>query len=225
MNQGLHKPLTTLLRKEAGLTLVELMVTLFIASILLSLGGTQFSQFMSNNRMAAAANQINIALHTARTEAIKRNGSVTICATKDWNADKPDCEADATFADGAIMFIDAEGLDDPNAKVDDGDIVMKAFSPLDSSLSLKVADTSTTLSSKQFVSFGPSGFPNSTVNGNKMSYNFQLCDDRGDADTGAGIAAGRWISISPTGRPQMHRKKTTVEYTGNPNGGCGGGDS
>jgi len=206
---------------QQGLTLIELMLTLFIASIVLSFGGTQFSQFMANNRMAAAANQVNIALHTARTEAIKRNSTIAICASKSWNDDAPECDDGATFSDGAIMFIDSPAGTNPDLQPAGAADILKAFAPIDGGITLKVADSNETHEGAQFVAFGPTGFPVTRIAGVNGSFHFQLCDKRGNMDTGAGIAAGRWISITPTGRPQMHRKQSAVQFAGNPNGGCG----
>ena len=51
-------------------------------------------------------------------------------------------------------------------------------------------------------------------------YNIQICDRRGDVDTGAGIAAGRWIQVSPLGRQQLVRTRADIQSDRNPLGGC-----
>ena len=45
-------------------------------------------------------------------------------------------------------------------------------------------------------------------------------DARGDVDTGGGVAAGRWIQIGVTGRPQLYRMQAEVQSAANPVGGC-----
>jgi len=198
-----------------------MMITLFVVSILVSLAGTSFGTFMANNRMALAVNDINSVIHLARTEAIKRNASVSICASTSYYDASPDCDDGATFDDGWIMFIDAVDGNAANLKVDNGDKIIKGHGPASDDLILSVADASNPLSSRQFVSFQPSGYPYKSIGGKAAVVNFQICDSRGDKDTGGGIAAGRWVTITPTGRPQMHREKDAVEHKNNPNGGCG----
>jgi len=206
--------------RQAGLTIIELMVTLFVVSILVSLAGTSFSTFTQNNRMAIAVNDINSVIHLARTEAIKRNASVSICASTSYYDASPDCDASATFDDGWILFIDATSGNTPNLKVDSGDTIIKGHGPSSDGLILSVADTTNAITGIQFISFRPNGYPYKTIGGKPATVNLQLCDSRGNKDTGGGIAAGRWINITPTGRPQMHRDQTTVEHANNPNGGC-----
>jgi hypothetical protein len=49
----------------------------------------------------------------------------------------------------------------------------------------------------------------------------QICDTRGDRDTGQGVAAGRWIRIQPTGQPEIRRLRADLQDTDiNPLGGC-----
>ncbi len=45
-------------------------------------------------------------------------------------------------------------------------------------------------------------------------------DTDGDG-VGEDIAAGRWIQIGATGRPQLFRMRADVEGANNPTGGCG----
>ena len=111
-------------KRQTGLSLIELLVTLFVVSILLAIGGPQFSQFISNNRMAASVNEFNISLHLARTEAIKRNAFVTLCASSTWDSDDPTCDVNGDFSDGWIVFVDADFDEAPNLTFDlDNDLL------------------------------------------------------------------------------------------------------
>jgi len=207
---------------QQGLSLVELIVTLFVVSVLLSIGVPQFSQFVANNRMAASINEANIALHLARTEAIKRNSFVSICPSPDWDAINPSCDPNASFTEGWIVFIDADGDGTPNLSIDggNGDLVLQSHQAMNESMDLRVGDANGIIDGPQFMVFAPTGYPMQELNGNNAIFNLQLCDDRGVRDTGAGISAGRWINIGPTGRPQMHRTQDAVEHQNNPLGGC-----
>ena len=55
------------------------MVTVAVASILLALAVPSFNQMIVSGRLTAQSNEIATAMTLARSEAIKRNASVTLC--------------------------------------------------------------------------------------------------------------------------------------------------
>lgn len=61
-----------------GFTLLELMVTLAIAIILASIAAPSFRTMLASQRIQAASSDLNAHLMLARSEAIKRNASVTV---------------------------------------------------------------------------------------------------------------------------------------------------
>jgi type IV fimbrial biogenesis protein FimT len=63
-----------------GFTLVELMITLSVAVILVAIAVPSFRKITMANRLSTAADEVVVALHTARMEAIKRNSSVLFCS-------------------------------------------------------------------------------------------------------------------------------------------------
>jgi len=192
--------------RQGGYNLLELMVTLVIASMVLGIGIPSFTQFLANNRMAAAANDLVTSIHTARTEAVKRRQPVTLCASSNWSDAAPAC--DLAGGTGWIVFIDANA----DASVDGGDTVVQTHAPPAQGINLAVD-----AAAARYIQFGANGFPQQAAAGPAIT-NIQLCDERGNADTGGGIAAGRWIQIGPTGRPQTYRMQGEVQ--GNPVGGC-----
>ncbi|WP_109126182.1 GspH/FimT family pseudopilin [Dyella sp. C11] len=64
-----------------GFSLIELIVTLVIASIILAFAIPSFRAMIIANRLTTATNDIVDALNTARVEAVKRNGNVQFCAS------------------------------------------------------------------------------------------------------------------------------------------------
>jgi type IV fimbrial biogenesis protein FimT len=68
----------TLRRAARGFTLIELMVTLTILAIMLGLGVPAFRNFTDGQKVKSASYELSTSFAIARSEAIKRNTSVTI---------------------------------------------------------------------------------------------------------------------------------------------------
>lgn len=64
------------MKQQHGFTLIELMVTLAVLTILLTVGVPNFQSFMLKNRISTASNTLIGALNLARSEAIKRGVDV-----------------------------------------------------------------------------------------------------------------------------------------------------
>jgi len=61
---------------ERGVTLIELMVTIAIGGILLTVGAPMLSDYIANSRLRAAGEALLSEALYAQQEAIKRNGVV-----------------------------------------------------------------------------------------------------------------------------------------------------
>ena len=101
-----------------------------------------------------------------------------------------------------------------NGVVDAGEEVLNTHGPIAATISTINVDAGVSL---PYVSYASSGFTQQ-IGALVPIANIVLCDRRGDKDTGGGVAAGRFIQISPTGRPQIYRMKTEVQSS--PIGGC-----
>lgn len=66
--------------RSTGFTLIEMLITLVIASILLGVAYPAFNNMVNNNRLASTANSFIGALAIARNEAINRGQSVSVQA-------------------------------------------------------------------------------------------------------------------------------------------------
>jgi len=72
----------------SGFTMVELLVTVAVSAILLSIAVPSFTNMVQNNRLTAQANQFIITLNYARSEAIKRGATIDVIATNDTAANE-----------------------------------------------------------------------------------------------------------------------------------------
>jgi type IV fimbrial biogenesis protein FimT len=70
-------------RRAAGFTMVELLITIAIASILLTLAVPSFQYVTNSNRIAGELNGLVGDLQLARAEAIREGRTVTVCASTD----------------------------------------------------------------------------------------------------------------------------------------------
>ena len=87
--------------KALGFTLIELLVTIALFSILAALALPSFTSLLSSNRTTSYLQEATGAIRYARSEAIKRNRVVTICAS----ADQASCGGN--WQQGWIVFDDA----------------------------------------------------------------------------------------------------------------------
>lgn len=91
------------MEKRAGFTLIELLVTLSVAAILLVVAVPAFQHFIRTNRVAAQANEFATAFAVARSEAVKRRATVTVCHS----AGATTCDGD--WGNGWLVFVDDDG--------------------------------------------------------------------------------------------------------------------
>jgi prepilin-type N-terminal cleavage/methylation domain-containing protein len=65
-------------QKESGFTLIEMMVTVAVAAILLTVAIPSFTQMIDKKRLESAAENLYADLQFARSEAIKRNKTIRV---------------------------------------------------------------------------------------------------------------------------------------------------
>lgn len=183
------------------------MVALVVVAIALGIGVPVFTTMAANERMSSATNDLVTSLHAARSEALMRQAPVGLCATRDGAGP---CLDGGNLGLGWTVFVDRNG--DGSISADDVILQRHAALPRDIRDGL-----SRTPASLQFTAAGALGFAPGTP---FTDYHIQICDDRGDVDTGGGIAAGRWIQISGLGRQQLVRARSDLQSDRNPLGGC-----
>ena len=72
--------------RQRGLSLVELLVGLVVLSVLVSVAAPSFSTMVAEQRLRQVGSELRISLATARSEAVKRNESVSLIKQgSDWS--------------------------------------------------------------------------------------------------------------------------------------------
>jgi len=143
------------MKENAGFTLIELMFTLALAAIVITLGVPGFRNFIESNQATAAANGLLAALNTARSESVTRNLPVAVCASSDGTS----CTGKDNWAVGWIVFTD--GGPNPGT-VDPGETVLRVGSPL---------STGTLTTTVSYVRYMPTGL---TAGSNNLKFDLTL---------------------------------------------------
>jgi type IV fimbrial biogenesis protein FimT len=159
--------------KQTGFTLIELMVTIAVLGILLSIAIPSFQNMMFSNRITAQANQVITALNYARSEAVKRAATATVCSTNGGVA----CAGSTNWTTGWMVFADTDG----DGTVDGGEAVLRVWPALDGGNTLNKSGI------QSRVTFTSTGFASGFMT------TFRLCDERGKDDA-------RAITINAMGR-------------------------
>ncbi len=143
--------------RQKGFTLIELMVTLIVLVVLLSIGIPSFSDWVKNNRLDTATRTLASALQLARNEAISRQTAVTIDSGGNWG-------------NGLTIYTDESPTG--NTALAGVDILIK-------DLSFSLDGITTTTNDDRYISFTNTGLL-STLDTSPLI--LTLCHSSGEAD-------------------------------------------
>jgi type IV fimbrial biogenesis protein FimT len=153
-----------MMKRITGFTLVELMVTLIVAAILLTIGVPSFLETIRRSRTISQANELVTALNLARSEAVKRGMQVTLLQTG------------AEWEDGWQVFVD----ENADHVLDTGETMLQEYSALSEGYTLRTGGNIS-----DWVAYLPSGL--SDMEGGLNRDTFRLCTDEQDNATGRSI--------------------------------------
>lgn len=141
-------------RRQAGLTLAELLVTLAVVAILLGVAIPSYQGLVERRQADGANSGMVNAVNMARSEAMKRGGGVMI-------APLDDADADNEWGAGWHVFVDENGDGD----FDDGtDEVIQQFDGVPDGMTMDGPDGA------DAIAFSSRGFPSAPIA-------IELCDE------------------------------------------------
>ncbi|TVO75807.1 GspH/FimT family protein [Sedimenticola selenatireducens] len=164
----------------AGLTLIELLITLAIGAITLTMAVPAMGSLIGNNARASAINTLVSHIQLARSEAIARGGQTILCPSINGST----CLNTTRWNDGYILVADKNG----NKYADSDDEVVRVFEGLDQRITI------TSTSNRKKILFNWLGMT--------PGYNLTLsfCDRQQTVTPKA-------VIVSNTGRPRLSDKQ------------------
>ena len=103
--------------KEKGFTLMELLVAIALIAVVISLAGPSYQTVIVGSRLSAAINELQGVVSYARSEAVKQQGTITLCST----SDSATCTSSSSWTNGWLVFSDRNS----DAIVDGTDTILK----------------------------------------------------------------------------------------------------
>ena len=177
-------------RHQSGFTLYELMITLLVIGVILSIGVPNFTEFTQNSRLTSTSNDLLSSFQVARSEAARSKTNVTICASADPMDPAAICDG-ASFEDGWIVFLDLNG---DIQRAGAGENILRAHPP--------VADnvTVTANGGALYFSYAGTGLGRGNVGAAPALQVAMICDGRGIEYAPGGRATARRLVATPIGR-------------------------
>jgi type IV fimbrial biogenesis protein FimT len=161
-------------RRRRGYTLIELLIGLGLIATSLAWGVPSLGTFLRDAARTREVNQFIQAVYVARSEAIKRNGVVSLCPSRNGTT----CSPGVLWQTGWLIFVNLD-RDSPAAR-DAGEPLLRVYEPWDAG---HITSNRSTLSFRPFGQMG-------------ITATVTFCDDRGSR-------AARAVIISQTGRPRV----------------------
>lgn len=173
------------MNKASGFTLLELMLTISIVAVLVTIGVPGMQQMMRANVRASSSNELISTINQTRSEAVKRNTSVSLCPSTNGTS----CTGGTSWSSGWIAFVDDDF--DGAVETSDGNGTWNTGEEI---LTTVDAISNTTINGTfTAITYRPNGRMRTSASAEQAE--FVLCDDQGVGDASVVLI---WIS----GRPQ-----------------------
>jgi type IV fimbrial biogenesis protein FimT len=190
-------------KRQTGFTLYELMVTVTVIGVILTVGIPNFSEFTQNSRLTSTSNDLLSSFQVARSEAARSKTNITICAS----ANSLDAAAvcGGNFNDGWIIFIDTNG---DLARAGGGENVLRAHPAPPAGV------TVTTNGGATYFGFAGTGLGRGNVGGIPALQTAMICDARGIDIAPGGRATARRLVATAIGRATIISDLAMIQASG-----------
>jgi len=188
-------------KNNHGFTLIELIVTIAVFGILVAVAAPSFNAFTDSSRRASEVNQFSGALAYARSEAIKSNATVSVCARTSVVGAETCSATPNDWKYGWMIF------DDPNSNgvLDAGETLLRLFGPI--STGSTITETTGTATADLALTYRGTGFITIT----KAEYKYCAPNNK--------AINARSLIVSKTGRARLSTDGTadadTIREDGN----------
>jgi type IV fimbrial biogenesis protein FimT len=163
-------------RIQSGVTLVELVSTLAVATLLLATGIPEFKHILASNTLTREINTMVTHLHLARSEAVKRGKRVVLCPSS--NGFK--CLTGIDWSQGYLLFVDQNG----NREFDETELRLRHH------VTGRSKPRITSTAGRRSITYRPDG----SATGSNLSLTFCPAQQR---------VSPKAVIVSNTGRPRV----------------------
>jgi len=190
-------------RHQNGFTLYELLVTMLIVGVVLSLGVPNLAEFTANSRLSSSANDLHASFQLARSEAARSKTNITICASA--NALTAAANCGGTWDQGYIVFVDEDG--DLN-RAGAGENILRSHPAPPAGVIVTPENGAT------YFAFAGTGLGRGDVGGVPALQTVMICDGRGVDDAPGGRATARRLVTTAIGRATIISDKAQILAAG-----------
>jgi type IV fimbrial biogenesis protein FimT len=167
-----------------GFTIIELMVTMGVVAIMLSVAVPSISSMVKGNRLSTQINMVMADIHLARSESVKRGVRVIMCRSANPNITTPACGG--TTQDWSTGYLIFTGEDGNNTYQAGTDTLIRRGQPAQDGVDMHTSSTW-----NNTLEINPSG----TLNEGGTAI-MAVCDERNEE-------YGKQITIPLSGIPRM----------------------
>lgn len=156
------------MKKQTGITLLELIIAVALVGILATLAVPGFGSFVRDNHLSGKYNNLAGNLSLARMEAVKRSRTLVLCAS----SNQTTCN-ETDWANGWLVFVD----DNSDATFNTGETVLQVEKAAPSFLSITSAQFNGVLSIAprgRLASSGTFILCNGTTDDKALALNIQV---------------------------------------------------